>query len=244
MTTKTLTPQQIDEALDAAEAEAERPRAKRAAIAAAEHDARHAEELRIYRRAAGELSIAANRARNAAAERLDAIAQAEQLDVPALLQAFLELKAADAHCGAVAGHASHLDRVDPLPHTPHNGAPRTRDSRTRQLYKDRTWSAYVDELIQQRAEARLAADLAELQANANTTIAAAVETARAKAATLADGEQVDIDTPASITELHHAAIAEIDESQFDADKVRSAGPRAIRHAAETAELEQLVRAGN
>jgi hypothetical protein len=243
MTTKTLTPQQIDEALDAAEAEAERLRAKQAAIAAAEHDARHAEELRIYRHAAGELSIAANRARSAAAERLDAIAQAEQLDVAALLQAFLELKATDAHCGAVAGHASQLDRVDPLPHT-HNGAPRTRDPRTRQLYKDRTWSAYVDEVIQQRAEARLAADLAELQANTNTTISAAIETARAKAATLADGEQLAIDTPASITELHQAANASIDESTFDADKVRSAGPRAIRHAAENTELEQLVRAGN
>jgi hypothetical protein len=47
MTTKTLTPQQIDEALDAAEAEAERLRAKQAAIAAAEHDARHAEELSL-----------------------------------------------------------------------------------------------------------------------------------------------------------------------------------------------------
>lgn len=83
MTTKAQapTPQQIDDQLVAAEAEAERLRAKQAAIAAAEHDTRHAAELRIYRHAAGEQSIEANRARSAAAERLDAIAQAEQLEV-------------------------------------------------------------------------------------------------------------------------------------------------------------------
>ena len=243
MTTK-ITPEQIESELAKAEAEAERLRAKQAAIAAAEDDTRHAEELRIYRHAAGELSIAANRARSAAAERLDAIAQAETLDVPGLFEAFLAAKLADARCGAVGIQASMLDNIDPLPPTPHNGAPRSRPSRAGQLYKDRTFSDYLDDVIQQRAEAQLTAHLADLQAAAQAEVSDAIEAARAQAAALADGEVLAVDAPRPITELHAAATAEIDESTFDEDKVRSAGPRAIRHIAETAELEQLVHAGN
>jgi anthranilate phosphoribosyltransferase len=83
-----------------------------------------------------------------------------------------------------------------------------------------------------------------LQSATHATVTAAVDTARAQAAALADGDQLDVETPPSITELHRAAAEEIDESQFDPDKVGSAGERTVRRTAENAALEELVAAGN
>jgi hypothetical protein len=125
-----------------------------------------------------------------------------------------------------------------------NGAERTRPSQVRELYSEWTWSAYLDHVVTIRTDEARTEYLTQLQADTNDALDTAVNEARAKAAALADGQSLDVDAPRSIAELHAAAIAEIDESTFDADKVRSAGPRAIRHIAETAELEQLVSAGN
>ncbi len=133
------TPNQVATDLATAEAETERLRAKQETIATAEAQGLHATELRLYRTAAHDLAIEANKTRNAAKQHLDDLATAEQLDTTALLAAFIELKNADAWCAAVALHAGHLDRVDPLPANA-IGAPRTRQSRTQAIYTDLTWS--------------------------------------------------------------------------------------------------------
>jgi hypothetical protein len=131
-TDRAATPEQIVADLAQAEAETARLRTKQAAVDAAERDTRHATELRLYREAYGPVSVQHREARDNAHERLARVSGAEVLDVPALLDAFLELKTLDAQCGAVQTHASILDRVDPLPWLP-NGAERSRPGQVAEM---------------------------------------------------------------------------------------------------------------
>jgi hypothetical protein len=106
------------------------------------------------------------------------------------------------------------------------------------------WSEYLDGVISQRTDAARTAHRTQLQTKANAAISAAVDEARTRAAALADGEALPVESPETIVELHQAAAAQIDPATFDEDKLRSAGERTVRRIAEDQALSQLVAAGN
>jgi len=234
---------ELAEAIAEADAEAERLRARHAAIEDAEHRTRRATQLNIYRDADGQTAADHNHARREAQERLEAIADAETLDFSALLVAFTEMKACDARCGALGRFAGRLNDLDPVPPLPNNGAPRVRPPRAFEVFADTTWSQYLDGVIRRHTEREGSRHLQKLGDAAHEKITAAVNDARNKAAALDDGEQLDVDTPPTIAELHQAAIDTIDESTFEEDQVRSAGINTVRNIAANAELEKLIQAG-
>lgn len=172
---------ELDTALAAAEAEADRLRAKHNAVAQAEAEARHAAELRVYGDAYRNQVTEHNAKRQAAEQHIETLAAADTLDCAALFAAFTELKTADAQAVAAAIHGARLDQVDPL--TPnHIGAPRARVNATTPKYRDLTWSIYLDRLIERRTEAEQQRHLNDLNAEADRQIEAEAIKARNEAA--------------------------------------------------------------
>jgi len=244
MATK-LTPKQIDAELAAAEAEHQRLADKAAAIREAGETTRHAVELQCLREAYGSLPKAAREARDQAQRDLNNVANAEQLDIAALAQAFDRLLELDAECGAVQMHVGRLDAVDPLPPNP-IGAERARPSQCARLHGGASFLGYVDGLIRDRAEAAATARVSQLRDELAKTIDAAEQVARQQAAQLADGERLHVDTPEAIIEQYHQTIAGHDDDQLDPEVIRGAGLNAARNAVHQRALDTLLaqEAGN
>src|SRR4051812_45413019 len=151
-TKPTPTPESIDAELAAAEAEHRRLADKAAAIREAGDVTRTAVEIQELHRAYRELPDPTRTAAVQARAELDAIAQADELDVQALMAAFDKRQKLDAECGSVAGFLGQLDRVDPMPTLP-NGVERHRNPRTHRQFAGVKFSDYLDELISSRATA-------------------------------------------------------------------------------------------
>ncbi|OYN82958.1 hypothetical protein [Mycolicibacterium sphagni] len=239
----TTTVEMISDALAQAEAEVDRLRDKKAAIREAEGAASRQVRLGIVRQAANSWAIDCNRARSRAQEHLENLAIATRFDVAKLAAAFGEFKLADARCGANALYARNLDRTDPLPDSP-IGAPRERSLRTGQQYADLTWSRYLDQVINDRARAERDRCFNLLQSFAHEQTENAAATARAAALALDDYESLDVPQPPAIAELHQSAVAAINEHDFDPEQMKAAGVISVRRAAQNAELEKLIDAGN
>lgn len=226
-----------------AEAEVQRLRDKEEAVSEASRAAGRGTRMRILRQAAGEWAIDCNRARSRAQEVLEKLAGAPTLNVAKLQAAFIEFKMADARCGSNGDYAGGLDHVDPLPDSP-IGAPRTRARIAGQAYAALNWSSYLDNVINERAHAEKSRAFALLQGFEFDQAAAAQAEVRRSVLELDDYERLDVETPPSIAELHEAAVATIDESSFDAERVKAGGLISARRAAHNAELDKLVDAGN
>jgi hypothetical protein len=216
MATKpTPTPESIDAELAAAEAEHRRLADKAAAIREAGDVTRAAVELQELHRAYRELPDPTRTAAVQARAELEAIANAPELDLQALLAAFDKRQQLDAECGSVAGFLGRLDQIDPLPPLP-NGVERHRNPRTHRQFAGVKFSDYLDELISGRATAAYNARIDQLRGDIATTVDAAEAIARQQAAELADGERLAVDTPATIADKYHAAIATITPEQIQA----------------------------
>jgi hypothetical protein len=221
------TPDTIDEQLAEAQAEASRLADKAAAIREAGDITRTAVELAELRDAYATLPRAAREARDQAQAELDAIAAADTLDLPALLEAFDRVQRLDAECGGVASHVAQLDRVDPLPRTA-QGIERSRPPQAQRIRAGARFSEYLDQLITNRADTAGAKRAAELRDELAATIESSEQVARQQAAELADGERLQIDSPETIAAVYHEAIAGIADEQIAATyaEARTATERA------------------
>ena len=178
---KPLTNDSLDEQLAAAQAEAGRLAARKAAIDQAEADARRTTEIEYYREQADTVAHGYRDGRDAAKRRVDELAFADTINLNELFAAFNEFKARDAECGALETHASRLNYVAPLGRNSH-GVDQTHVIGCASLYGKLTWSSYLDWVVNERAKLARAQHFTELEANAHTKIAAAGEAARSAAA--------------------------------------------------------------
>jgi hypothetical protein len=253
-TKSATTPESIDAELAAAEAEHRRLADKAAAIREAGDVTRTAVELQELHRAYRELPDPTRTAAIQARAELEAIANAPELDLQALMAAFDNRQKLDAECGSVAGFLGRLDQVDPLPPLP-NGVERNRNPRTHRQFAGVKFSDYLDELISGRATAAYNARLDQLRGDIATTVDAAEAIARQQAAELAGGERLAVDTPATIADNYHRAIATITPEQIEAAhaeaKVADSGSggsivttRNVMHREKLAELLDAERAGH
>jgi hypothetical protein len=217
------TPDDVDAELAASEAEANRLADKAAAIRQAGDETRAAVELAELRTAYATLPKAAREARDAAQAELDAVAAADTLDLPALLEAFDRAQILDAECGGVAAHVAALDQVDPLPRTA-QGIERSRPPQSQRIRAGARFSDFLDQLVANRADAAGAKRAAELRDELNQAIDVADRVARSQAAQLADGERLAVDSPERIAAVYHDLVATItDEEIQDAHAAARAG---------------------
>ena len=214
-TKPTPTPESIDAELAAAQAEASRLADKAAAIREAGDVTRTAVELAELHRAYRELPDPTRETAVQARAELATLASADELDVNALIAAFDKRQKLDAECGSVAVYLAQLDRVDPLPPLP-NGVERHRNPRTHRQFAGVKFSDYLDELISSRATAAYNARFDQLRGDLETTVDAAEAIARQQAAQLADGERLTVDSPETIADKYHAAIATITPEEIQA----------------------------
>ena len=233
------TPDTIDAELVAAQAEASRLADKAAAIREAGEATRAAVELARLREDYATLTKSAREARNAATAELDAVAQAAELDLPALLAAFDRRQQLDAECGAVAGHVARLNQIDPLPPLP-NGVERFRPPQCQRLSAGAQFSNFIDHLITSRADAAEAKWTNQLRDELHDTVEAAEQAARQQAAELADGKRLQVDAPEAIVEKYRRAIADVNDDQLDAEAVAAGGLNAARNAARKRRLDTLL----
>jgi hypothetical protein len=233
------TPEDVDVQLAAAQAEANRLADKAAAIREAGEATRAAVELARLRGDYAKLTKSAREARNAATAELDAIAQAAELDLPALLVAFDRRQRLDAECGAVAGHVSRLDQVDPLPRLP-NGVERHRPPQCQRVHRGATFSDYIDMLLHQRADAAESELASRLRDELHETVEAAEQAARQQATEMADGQRLQVDSPEAIVEKYQRAIADVVDDELDPEAIASGGLNAALNAARKRRLDALL----
>jgi hypothetical protein len=181
MATTTQTPEQIADQYAAAEAEAARHRAKLDAIRDAENTARHAAALEHYTDAAGDRATSYRQERDAAKKRLDELANADQVELTRLFNAFLAFKEADAKAGALRNHAAYINTLNPLGRN-HAGADQSHVIHCDELHARLTWSDYLASVVAERTAGGRRAHAAELESEAGQKVIAAVEQARAEAA--------------------------------------------------------------
>ncbi|MBS1692573.1 MAG: hypothetical protein JST91_10150 [Actinobacteria bacterium] len=234
---------EISIAVEAAEAEAQRLRDKQEALAEAESEARYGTALAIYRDAAVK-SVDYNHVRAEAETRLYEIANAgARLDVPALFEQFVRFKLADARCGANFDFVAMLDNIDPLPPTP-SGMPQIRERRAQQIHERTSWSAYLDNVVNDRASTERRRHRDELHLAVADAQDQAARRIRSRVLALNDFDRLDVPTPPTITQLHQAAVDRIDEAQFDEDTILAAGIYNVRKLASKDALDKLVKDGN
>jgi hypothetical protein len=173
----------IADELAEAEARTNRLRAKAEAINTAVREERDRAELSYYRIKATKVATEYRNGHNAVASELEALITADPIDASAILAKVIEVRDSAARCGALAAHASRLDYLSPLPPNPNSGAAQARTVPVGgERYKNLTFTQVLDAAINARAERIRRQHLAELQTEAASEISAAVDAARAKAA--------------------------------------------------------------
>ena len=188
---------ELDAAAAAAKAERDRVAARAAAIRSAGDAARQAATVAELRRPYATVPKAARQARDAAHDALMATASAPKLDVDKLRTAFILRQERDAECAT--GIALLLDEADPLPPSGPLGAVRRRPPASQPRYDTETWSAFLDNTIQQSA-LRAAARKRSARATELEQIGdSAEQQTREQAARSADGH-LAVDQPETMLE--------------------------------------------
>jgi hypothetical protein len=182
--TKAATPEQIHAKLAEQKTITDRLQAQADSISHAEREAYRTTELSVYRREHGPNAVKARNARDAAKDKLDALAAAEKLDLRAIADAFVDLRDADARAGAQQSHGARLNHIDPI-RPNFIGAPQSRPPQVTPLYERTSFWAYLDSILTARYERIRSQRGDELRNAAHAEITAAVDNARAAAAAAA-----------------------------------------------------------
>jgi hypothetical protein len=243
MATKSLTPEELAEQLDAELAAHDAARnavlAKQAALRDAGAGARKLAEITYLRSVYNTVPDAARKARQAAAAELAAVAAEPELDLPRLVEAFAKRQAADAECGTSASFVFQLDQVDPLP--PGNkGQAMPRPPRAATVHGGAKFSDYLDELITARANGVGRRRYTDLSAE----LAAAMDTAERDAILQSGGDPIIIEMPETSRAALEAELAAItdDDVTDEAERLGHVDRHAAKHNLERAVRERFIAA--